>query len=67
MQVAILLHNYVPSWCAGQVHLHFNNELKTSEIGQCEVLKLVKNYVLPMAENTFRVQEPHSSRLLCSE
>jgi len=41
--------------------------LKTSEIGQCGVLKLVKNFVLPMAENTFMVREPYSSQLLRSE
>jgi hypothetical protein len=67
MRVAILLLLYVPSWCAGQVHLYFDNELKTSEIGQCEILKSVKNYVLLTAENTFMVKELHSSRLLCME
>jgi len=67
MQVAILPFPYVPSWCAGLVHLHFDNELKTSEIGQCELLKVVKNFVLPMAENTFKVRELYSSQLLCSE
>ena len=55
---------YVPSWCAGQIHLYFDNELKTSEIGQCEILKLVKSCVLPMTENTFMVQELYSSWLL---
>jgi len=67
MQVATLLLPYVPSWCAGQVDLYFDNELKTSEIGQCEVLKLVKNFVLSRAENTCMVQELNSSRLLCWE
>jgi len=52
---------------AGQVDLYFDNELKTSEIGQCEVLKLVKNFVLPRVENTFMVRELNSSRLLCRE
>jgi hypothetical protein len=66
MRAATLLLPYVPSWCVGQVHLYFDDELKTSETGQCEILKLVKNYVLPRAENTFMVQELHSSRLLHS-
>ena len=56
--------SYVPSWCVGQVYLHSDNELTTSEMGQCEILKLVKNYVPSMAENTFMNRELHSSPLL---
>jgi hypothetical protein len=59
MRIATLLLPYVPSWCAGQVHLYTDNELKTSEKGQCEILKLVKNYVLPTAENTLMDRELH--------
>jgi hypothetical protein len=55
MTIAILLLPYVPLWHARHVHLYFDIELKTSEIGHCDVMKLVKNYVLTTAGNTFMV------------
>jgi hypothetical protein len=67
MRVAILLPCYVPLWCAQQVYLYYVNELTTSDMGQCELLELVMNYVLPTAENTLMVRGLHSSWLLHSE
>jgi hypothetical protein len=67
MRAAIILPCFVSSWRAGQVYLYCDNEMTTSDMGQCELFKLVKNYVLPTAENTLTVRGLRSSQLIHSE